>query len=139
MTQVFADTSYWIARFNKMDSRSASARAAREQVGSAQVITTEEVLVEFLNHFAGTDPLVRCESLLFVRDLLIAPGVEVIRQSHESFLAGLGLYESRPDKGYSLTDCISMTAMRERGIRSVLTADRHFSQEGFTALMKPAS
>ena len=58
----------------------------------------------------------------------------MVRHTHESFLAGLALYKARADKGYSLTDCISMTAMRERNITEVLTHDRHFAQEGFTLL-----
>jgi len=60
--------------------------------------------------------------------------VEVVAQSHESFLAGLALYERRPDKEYSLVDCISMNVMRLRGIWEILTHDRHFSQEGFVRL-----
>jgi hypothetical protein len=47
----------------------------------------------------------------------------------------LTLYKARPDKGYSLTDCISMHAMRERGISDILTHDDHFRQEGFTVLL----
>jgi predicted nucleic acid-binding protein len=38
---------------------------------------------------------------------------------------------ARPDKGYSLTDCISMQTMRKEGLTEVLTKDRHFEQEGF--------
>ena len=40
--------------------------------------------------------------------ILASPVIRVIPQSRESFLAGLHLYRSRPDKGYSLVDCISM-------------------------------
>ena len=43
---------------------------------------------------------------------------------------------ARPDKGYSLTDCISMQTMGSQGIRDVLTNDRHFEQEGFQALFR---
>jgi predicted nucleic acid-binding protein len=38
----------------------------------------------------------------------------------------LRLYEALPDKGYSLTDCISMEAMRRDGITDILTRDSHF-------------
>lgn len=63
------------------------------------------------------------------------PGVEVRQQSHQSFLNGLALYKARPDKGYSLTDCISMEAMRQEGIGEILTHDQHFTQEGFIVLL----
>jgi uncharacterized protein len=45
------------------------------------------------------------------------------------------LYEKRPDKGYSFTDCISMIVMRQMNITEVLTGDPHFQQEGFTILL----
>jgi predicted nucleic acid-binding protein len=61
--------------------------------------------------------------------------VTVISQTHQSFLAGLVLYEARPDKDYSLTDCISMNVMRAEGITEILTHDGHFTQEGFTKLL----
>ena len=59
----------------------------------------------------------------------------MVAQSHESFLAGLALYERRPDKQYSLVDCISMNVMRQKQVQEILTHDRHFSQEGFTRLL----
>ena len=46
------------------------------------------------------------------------------------------LYQARPDKGYSLTDCISMEVMRREGLSEVLTNDEHFTQEGFTCLLE---
>jgi hypothetical protein len=49
------------------------------------------------------------------------------------------LYKTRPDKGYSLTDCSSMLLMRERRLSEALTTDRHFEQEGFTALLRVPS
>ena len=50
------------------------------------------------------------------------------------FSDALSLYERRPDKGYSLTDCRSMLLMRQRGLTDILTHDHHFTQEGFTIL-----
>jgi len=49
---------------------------------------------------------------------------------------GLALYISRPDKDWSLTDCISFVVMKERGLTGALTADHHFEQAGFVALLK---
>jgi predicted nucleic acid-binding protein len=60
----------------------------------------------------------------------------VIPQTRGSFLAGFALYQARSDKGYSLTDCISMQTMRHSGLTDVLTNDRHFEQEGFRALFR---
>ena len=57
-------------------------------------------------------------------------------QTHENFLAGLALYKARADKGYSLTDCISFVVMRDRKLGDALTADVHFVQAGFRALLR---
>ncbi len=71
-----------------------------------------------------------------VRGILANPAIRVIPQSRSSFLAGLELYIKRPDKGYSLTDCISMRTIRREGLTEALTRDRHFEQEGFRVLFQ---
>ena len=69
-----------------------------------------------------------------VRGILADPATQTLPQTSADFTAALTLYEARPDKGYSLTDCRSMLAMRSLGLTEVLTNDRHFTQEGFTIL-----
>jgi uncharacterized protein len=71
-----------------------------------------------------------------VQGLLANPVIGVIPQSRASFLAGMELYAARPDKGYSLVDCISMQTTRKEGLTEVFTNDRHFEQEGFRALFR---
>jgi hypothetical protein len=46
------------------------------------------------------------------------------------------LYRERPDKNWSLTDCLSFTVMKDNGLRVALTGDQHFEQAGFQALWK---
>jgi predicted nucleic acid-binding protein len=93
-------------------------------------------LAEFLTFFANAPEPMRRKAVTTAQRILEDPGVRVIPQSRESFLAGMALYGSRPDKGYSLTDCISMQTMRKEGLTEVLTNDRHFEQEGFRALFR---
>ena len=62
--------------------------------------------------------------------------IKIVPQSHDSFVNGLDRYERRPDKGYSLPDCVSMNVMEAEGMTQALTSDRNFEQEGFTILMK---
>jgi predicted nucleic acid-binding protein len=100
------------------------------------IVTTDEVLTEYLTFFAMAAPPLRRKALLHAEHILKNPGVRVIPQSRDSFLSCLALYGSRPDKGYSLVDCISMQTMRKEGLAEILTNDRHFEQEGFRALCR---
>ena len=134
MRLVFADTVYWIAVFLPGDPWAKAAQGA--PLRHVRLVTTEEVLSEFLTGVSAHGEKTRRLACQLVREILRDPGVEVVVQSHESFLDGLALYEQRPDKQYSLTDCISMNVMKRRGITEVLTHDRHFGQEGFVRLLR---
>ena len=134
MKQVFADTLYWIAIFLPGDPWAGAARAV--DLSAASLVTTEEVLSEFLTAVSAQAERTRRLACRLVREILTDPAIDVVAQSHESFLAGLELYQRRPDKDYSLPDCISMNVMRRKGIREILTNDRHFSQEGFVRLLE---
>ncbi len=135
MRRVFADTAYGIALANRKDQLHARAMAVSRSLGAAGLFTTDEVLTEFLAHFSGHGPVLRDLAARTVEDLLADPVIEVKPQSRRSFLDGLSLYRARPDKGYSLTDCVSMTWMQHERIAEVLTHDAHFTQEGFVVLL----
>jgi predicted nucleic acid-binding protein len=79
-------------------------------------------------------PYWRNKVAIFVHDLRSDPDVEVLPQTRADFDDALALYEARLDKGYSLTDCRSMLAMKGLGLKEVLSNDHHFTQEGFTIL-----
>jgi predicted nucleic acid-binding protein len=132
---VFADMFYWVALTDPGDPRYAEAVALDGQLAGTVIVTTDEVLSEFLTFFAAHSRL-RDRAARSAGILLQRPDVRVIPQSRDSFLAGLDLYRVRPDKGYSLTDCVSMCTMRLEGLTEVLTNDRHFEQEGFHALFR---
>ena len=134
MKIVFADTVYWVALINPKDEWRTQARSAIALLRDARIITTDSILIEVLNFFAEHGDEARRRAVVVVEQLLTNPNTEVVPQTHDNFLAGLSLYKARADKGYSLTDCISMITMRERNIAEVLTHDRHFVQEGFNAL-----
>ena len=48
----------------------------------------------------------------------------------------LNFYASRIDTAGSLVDCISMHTMHQMGLTEVLTNDHHFTQEGFTLVIR---
>jgi len=133
--KAFVDTLYFVALFNPRDQWHERAFAASKLIADAKLITTEDVLVELLNFFSEYGENARRGAVAQTEGILSGSNIEVAPQSHEAFIAGLTLYKARPDKGYSLTDCISMHTMREHSITDILTHDDHFRQEGFTVLL----
>jgi uncharacterized protein len=134
MSLTFVDTLYFIASINPRDQWHPKAL----QVGATlkgDLVTTEAVLIELLNFFCAYGPEMRAKSAAVVYDALDLPGVQVIEQTRDSFLSALSLFNARQDKGYSLTDCMSMNTMRELQIADGLSHDHHFTQEGFNMLL----
>jgi uncharacterized protein len=131
---LFADTFYWVALLNPRDAFHARVTSFNNNLGTARVVTTDEVLTEVLNWFSCFGRRWRKEAATLVHDLRSDPDVDVLPQTRADFDAALALYEARPDKEYSLTDCRSMLAMRGLGLTEALTNDHHFTQEGFTVL-----
>ena len=131
MKPVFADTFYWIALTVPTD-----AAHARAQRVANEIVTIDEVLIEYLTFFAAGGAYLRRKAVANVQAILQSRSVRVIPQGRESFLSGMELYRARPDKAYSLIDCISMQTMRKEGLTDALTNDRHFEQEGFRAVLR---
>lgn len=131
---LFADTFYWIALIFQRDAHHRAVLSFSRTLRGVRLLTTDEVFAEVLNYFAPLGPYWRGKAVAMVRDARRDPDVDVLPQTRADFDAALALYEARPDKGYSVTDCRSMAALRALGVAEVLTNDHHFTQEGFTIL-----
>jgi predicted nucleic acid-binding protein len=68
------------------------------------------------------------------RTLLDPATVELLRVMPPDERAAWALFERRPDKTYSFTDCTSFVLMRRERIAQAIALDAHFAQEGFTVL-----
>lgn len=129
----FADSFYLLALFNPRDADHDLAVAASQTISGA-VVTTDWVLTEVAD--ALSDPVNRVACGEFLDDLWRSPRVQIEAASRKLFNAGWALFRQRPDKDWSLTDCISFVVMQEHGIADALTGDRHFEQAGFRALLR---
>jgi predicted nucleic acid-binding protein len=127
------DTWFLIAVIDRFDQHHRQALQINERTAGAVFVTHEGVLAEFLTYCGAFGRLQRRSAVERVRGLRAHPQYSVAAFS-PLFPAALDLYSERPDKEYSLVDCMSMTLMRERGITHVLTNDHHFRQEGFTVV-----
>src|SRR5438067_13384225 len=93
------------------------------------IVTTEYVLCEFVNF--SSSPLDRPKVHASLDKILAAKDWEVVPASTGLFTNGLHLHRQHADKEWSLTDCISFTVMRDRGITRALTHDHHLEQAAF--------
>ena len=132
MNAVFADSFYYIALLNPDDSAHEIAVRHTEAL-STPVVTTAWVLAEVAD--ALCLPTRRQAVVELIRVVRLGRGARLIPARQRQFERGFELFGRRGDKSWSLTDCISFVTMKELGLRSALTADRHFIQAGFKALM----
>jgi len=133
MKPVFADTSYYVALLSDRDERHLSAVHWSETLLGQQVVT-EYVLVELGSMFANVRD--RHQFVPFVDHLLADAGTLFIPASTGLLRRGMALFASRPDKEWSLVDCISFVVMKERRLTDALTTDHHFVQADFKALLR---
>ncbi len=133
MKTVFADTFYFLALLDAKEQRHAEAIAASRD-RRLRMVTTEWVLTEFADAYC--DPRDRPDFIALYQALLKHPQARIIEADSRLFQRGVEFYKRRPDKEWSLTDCISFVIMGDEGLRVALTGDRHFEQAGFVALLK---
>ena len=138
MTKVFLDTSYALALSFQSDSFHEKANQLAQWLDHERVfiVTTRAVLLEIGN--ALSKERYRRQAIRILNAIEAEELIEIVSVSDRLYASALTLFQSRPDKEWGLVDCVSCVAMRERGIEWALTADRHFQQMGFRALLREA-
>ena len=79
MRRIFADAVYWVAVANRKDQWYANVVTVMRSLGQATLVTTEEVLDEFLAHYSGHGPTLRNLAVATVEKAKGAFGVRGIR------------------------------------------------------------
>ena len=133
MKTFFADSFFYFALLNSTDAAHEQAEAFLDHF-DGRLVTTAFVLTELADGMA--DPLDRGTFIRLHEALSTDPSVTIVPADAALFADGLALYAQRPDKEWSLTDCISFVVMQRHGLTEALTGDHHFEQAGFTALLK---
>ncbi len=136
MRVVFADSGYWVALINRGDQLGERAEEVTVSLGSFQIVTSEMVLIEVLNHFSAGGERSRTAAFEGIADLNADPDVDVVPLTSAQFAEAVDRYGSRLDQSWSLVDCSSFVLMEERGIRDALAYDVDFVQAGFNALLR---
>lgn len=132
MNAVFADTFYYLAILSESDAaHDKVVQLSRSLAG--RTVTTAWVLAEVADALAA--PRLRGLFPTLYSRLRENQNVTIIPPTAEYFEQGIELYAHRPDKEWSLTDCISFVIMERYGLTDALTGDHHFEQAGFRAIL----
>lgn len=134
--KVFLDSAFAIALSVMGDQYHELAKALSAQLDSegAKLITTEAILLEIGDSLARQR--YRQAAIALIDALEQDPRIEIVALSDDLFRRAFKLYQERADKEWGLTDCTSFVLMREYGMTEALTADAHFQQAGFRALLR---
>jgi hypothetical protein len=131
MRRVFVDTSGWYPLlFSASREHIEMAKLAR--VPDTRFVTSTYVLDELVALM-----LARGHHAIAARTGSYIRSAREVRLEHPDAAEearAWRLFLDRPDKMYSLTDCLSFVIMRRLGIGEVIATDDHFRQEGFTVL-----
>ena len=136
MTEAFLDTSYAIALSVSSDEHHERAINLAEKLEAAGtgLVTTRAIILEIGNALAGLR--YRKAAVQLLDALENDPKVEIIPITEELCARAFELYRNRLDKEWGLIDCLSFIVMEDRKLTDALTADDHFRQAGFSALLK---
>ncbi|MBI1923784.1 type II toxin-antitoxin system VapC family toxin [Candidatus Poribacteria bacterium] len=135
MKLVFLDTSGLVGLVNAHDRLHQKATQVYQGLRVKQ-ITTDAVLVEAGNllRYLGTRHLAgRLKDRVEAAKQLGM--IEVVHVDEALMERAWQLYRNRPDKEWSMTDCISFIVMQDRGVVQAFTDDHHFEQAGFVKLL----
>ncbi len=131
--EIFVDTLFAVAYLNPRDSYHAKAIELTDVFENQPLVITDAVLLEIGNALSRNG---KPSAVRFIDYCNESPEVEIVRLTPELWEKSFQLYRTYLDKQWGLVDCISFTAMKQRGLTSALTFDAHFVQAGFTALMR---
>ena len=88
---------------------------------SVPVVTTRAVQLEIGAAFSRV--AYRATATAILQALDRDAGITVVPLDDDVYGRALTLFASRPDKEWSLTDCVSFVVMRDRAITKALTTD----------------
>lgn len=134
--ELFLDTSYLIALAVPADHYHERAVSLMRELEAAPrvFVTTQPVLLEVGD--ALCKPAHRASAGRLLDALQNDPRTQIVPLNEGLFARGLALFRERADKEWGLTDCVSFVVMSDLGLTQALTADTHFEQAGFQALLR---
>lgn len=134
--EVFLDTAFAISLSAVNDDHHELALLLSDELEAdgVRLVTTRAVILEIGNSLSRQR--YRNAAIELMQSLEEDDDVKIIPMTEDLYERGFELFRSRPDKEWGMIDCISFVVMSDFGIKSALTADKHFQQAGFNALLR---
>jgi uncharacterized protein len=132
---VLLDTSFIVALENKDDPHHKRAKALDGDLLAEKGVLLFHwgILLEIADGYARIGR--RAKGLQLLAKFENEEGYRLCSITESLLQESLDLYRGRSDKEWGLTDCLSFALMKREGVTEALTADVHFRQAGFTALL----
>jgi uncharacterized protein len=129
------DTSFIVALENLKDpyhARACELEDKNAEVGTLYLLHVG-ILLEIADGFARFGRRAAGKRLL--NQILTEEGYWIASIDSDLLERAVELYRDRDDKEWGLTDCVSFALMQRENLQEALTADVHFRQAGFRALL----
>ncbi|MEJ2750029.1 MAG: PIN domain-containing protein [Anaerolineae bacterium] len=128
---LFADSSGWVALFDKSDKyHRAASTSFRQLEGQSVIIQTSDYVfdeaVTLLLKQSGHGAATR-----FGLWLLAAKNVHIVHVDEIVWQTAWEMFQTYNDKEWTFTDCTSFVLMRQRHLWQAFSFDQHFVQAGF--------
>jgi predicted nucleic acid-binding protein len=127
----FVDTGAWFAYVNAADPDHQRVRQVLDRP-PGRLVTSSYVFDETVTLTQAR--LGHRRAVAIGRVFLDPAVVELLSVLPADERASWSLFEKRPDKSYSFTDCTSFVLMKRERIATAVALDQHFSQEGFVVV-----
>ncbi len=132
--RLLLDTVFIQALLNRHDQYHEQAKAFLPRLrNAAEVWVTEAVLLEVGNALSSVN---RAAAVQFIEQCYYTVNIRVVTVDTQLLNRAIQLYQTRPDKTWGLTDCIAFVVMEEQSLMDAVTADKHFVQAGYRALLQ---
>jgi uncharacterized protein len=134
---IFVDSGAWIALLDERDGFHQPARAFQGELAKGshgRLVTTDYALDEAVTYLRLHGPAGLVGD--FRKIVTTSESVHIVWTSPERFWAAWDTLLARPDKRWSLTDCLSFVTMEALGIHRAFGFDSDFRQAGFELLPK---
>ena len=126
---IFADTSYWIALFDRKDQNHKDSVKLSKHLKTSGIIVSDFIVFETIT-FINTSVKNHSLAMLFLDFIYEQDNIEVVEIGTALKEKSLQIFKDYDDKDFSFTDCSSFALMTSLNIKNAVSFDEHFSQIG---------